>query len=183
MQTGSFVSRLLLGMAFAMTLALGAVPHTSQADNSREYQLKAAYLLNFARFVYWPEESFETDESSFSICVYGENPFEGALSNLSSKQINNRPIRIRFLLQEEVDPQCQIAFFPKTSRTIYHAIKNQLPANVLTVGEYDGFCDDDGMIEFIQVNNKIRFIINLASSTENGIKYRSQLLEVAEQLR
>lgn len=183
MQIATFVSRLLSGVLLAMTLTLGMVPCSSIADNGREYQLKAAYLLNFARFVYWPKESFETDESAFTICVYGKNPFDGALSNLSSKQINDRAIEIRFLMQEKVDPQCQIAFFPETSQTIYLSLKDQLPAHVLTVGEYAGFSEDDGMIEFIQVDNKIRFEINLTSSAEKGIKYRSQLLEVAERLR
>lgn len=183
MQTATFVSRLLLGILLTAILIIGAVPHASLADNTREYQLKAAYLLNFARFVYWPEELFETDKSAFTICVYGDNPFDGALNSLASKQINNRPIEIRVLMQEKVDPQCQIAFFPETEQKLYLSLKDQLPSHVLTVSDYDGFSDDDGMIEFIQVNNKIRFVINLTSSAENGIKYRSQLLEVAERLR
>lgn len=173
-----------MGLVLSVSLTLGAAtPHSSLADSNREYQLKAAYLLNFARFVYWPEQSFETDNSAFTICVYGENPFEGALNKLSSKQINNRPIEIRLLAQEKVEPECQIAFFSETARPIYAAIKQQLPSHVLTVSEYDGFSEDGGMIEFIQVNNKIRFEINLTSSTAHGIKYRSQLLEVAERLR
>lgn len=183
MQIASLVSRLLMGMVLTVSLTLGAAPHTSLADNSREYQLKAAYLLNFARFVYWPEQSFVSDESAFTICVYGDNPFDGALSGLSSKQINNRPIEMRFFKQGKADTQCQIAFFPETAQTIYASIKDHLPPHVLTVSEYPGFSEDGGMIEFIQVDNKIRFEINLTSSTENGIKYRSQLLEVAERLR
>lgn len=173
-----------MGLVLGVSLISGAVtPHASLADSNREYQLKAAYLLNFARFVYWPEQSFESGNSAFTICVYGENPFDGALNKLSSKQINNRPIEIRFLEQEKAEPKCQIAFFPETAQSIYTKIKEQIPPNVLTVSEYDGFSDDGGMIEFIQVNNKIRFEINLTSSTEHGIKYRSQLLEVAERLR
>lgn len=172
-----------MGMVLTVSLALGAAPHASQADNSREYQLKAAYLLNFARFVYWPEQSFSSDDAAFTICVYGDNPFDGALNSLSSKQINKRPIEVRFIVQKKADPQCQIAFFPETAQAIYTSLKQQLQPHVLTVSEYDGFSEDGGMIEFIRVNNKIRFEINLTSSTENGIKYRSQLLEVAERLR
>lgn len=183
MQVATFVSRVFMGMVLAILLTLVAAPQDSLADSNREYQLKAAYLLNFARFVYWPEQSFESSDSAFTICVYGDNPFDGALNNLSSKQINNRPIEIRFFAQAKVEPQCQIAFFPETAQSIYTSIKEQLPAYTLTVSEYDGFCDDGGMIEFIQVNNKIRFEINLTSSTKHGIKYRSQLLEVAERLR
>lgn len=183
MQAVPFISRLLTVMVLVVSLTLGGVPHASLADNSREYQLKAAYLLNFARFVYWPEQSFVSEDSAFTICVYGDNPFDGALNSLSNKQINNRSIEIRFIAQLKTDPQCQIAFFPETSQTTYTILKEKLPRHVLTVSEYDGFSDDGGMIEFIQVNNKIRFEINLTSSTENGIKYRSQLLEVAERLK
>jgi len=183
MKNAVFVRRLWMGTLLVVSLTLGAAPHASLADNSREYQLKAAYLLNFARFVYWPEQSFASDDSVFTICVYGDNPFNGALNSLSSKQINKRPIEIRFIMQKKADPQCQIAFFPETAQAIYASLKQQLKPHVLTVSEYDGFSEDGGMIEFIQVDNKIRFEINLTSSTENGIKYRSQLLEVAERLR
>lgn len=172
-----------MAMVLVVSLALGAAPRASLADTSREYQLKAAYLLNFARFVYWQEQSFVSVDSAFTICVYGNNPFGGALNSLSNKKINNRPIKIRLLKQSKVELRCQIAFFPESAKTIYTSLKEQLPNQVLTVSEYEGFCEDGGMIEFIQVNNKIRFEINLTSSTESGIKYRSQLLEVAERLR
>lgn len=183
MQTAAFVNRLLMGLVFVVSLTLGAEQRVSLAGDSREYQLKAAYLLNFARFVYWSEQSFLSADSAFSICVYGDNPFKDVVSSLLSKQINNRPIEIHFLEQAKVDRRCQIAFFPETAQTIFTSLKEQLPDHVLTVSEYAGFCEEGGMIEFIQVDNKIRFEINLSSSTEKGIKYRSQLLEVAERLR
>ena len=54
---------------------------------------------------------------------------------------------------------------------------------VLTVSDVKGFSSEGGMIEFVRLNNRIKFEINVTQSTKSGIKYRSQLLEVAERLR
>ena len=62
------------------------IPNAVYADASREYQLKAAYLLNFARFVYWPEESFSSSADKFNICTYGVSPFGENLNHLLSKK-------------------------------------------------------------------------------------------------
>lgn len=178
MRKASFIIKILTALLLIVSLNATAI-----ANDSREYQLKAAYLLNFARFIYWPPEIFESDMSAFDICIYGENQFGDLLDRLSDKLINNRQIKIKYITNKKIDPDCKIAYISKSIKDDYQSILEQLPDYTLTVSEIDGFSQNQGMIEFIRVKNKIKFEINIVKSTEKGIKYRSQLLEVAERLR
>jgi hypothetical protein len=42
---------------------------------SQEYKLKAAFLVNFSRFITWPEQSFAQEQQEFTLCVAGKNPY------------------------------------------------------------------------------------------------------------
>lgn len=169
-----------------MLLTLTSTAFCAQAhdDVSKEYQLKAAYLLNFARFIYWPEEAFKTAEKKFNICVLGGSPFGGSLDKLSSKKIQNKKIKLRYEKTIDEVKSCHIVYFGETEKEEYESVISDLSGSVtLTVSDINGFSENGGMIEFIRVKNKIKFEINIEQSSRSGIKYRSQLLEVAEKLR
>ena len=154
-----------------------------QADISREYQLKAAYLLNFARFIYWPEKTIESSEY-FNICVVGENPFADSLNKLSDKKIKNKQIKISYADTFNKETNCRILYISDSRKRNFKEILKLTESDViLTVSDIDGFVRAGGMIEFVRVRNKIKFEINVSQSNKSNIKYRSQLLEVAEGLK
>jgi len=154
-----------------------------QADLSREYQLKAAYLLNFARFIYWPEPVISTTES-FNICVIGDNPFADSLDRLSDKKIKNKSIKVKYSSEYNPKDNCRIVYISKNKEDVFKEVIKKLNNNtVLTVSDVEGFSQQGGMIGFVRIKNKIKFEINIDQSIKSNIKYRSQLLEVAEQLR
>jgi len=175
----AFLTRILV-IAFALATLFSNVVY---ADTSREYQLKAAYILNFARFIYWPKGSFSSAEEKFNICVYGENPFGEDLEYLLSKKVQNRSITVNY--KEDINniAECHILFVSESGKVDFYRISSSLPQNILTVSDVEGFGSKGGMIEFIRVDNKIKFSINVTQSVKSGIKYRSQLLEVADKLR
>ena len=154
-----------------------------QAEVSREYKLKAAYLLNFAKFIYWPESVVNASEN-FNICIIGNSPFGNVLDSLSSKKIKNKNIKIKYAEKYIENNQCSIVYISQEKFSSYHEIlKSMNEKMILTVSDIEGFSQSGGMIEFIRVRNKIKFEINVRQSLKSNIKYRSQLLEVAEKLR
>lgn len=167
-------------MAFVLTMSLITA---TQADTNREYQLKAAYLLNFARFIYWPSESFESEQSSFNICVYGTSSFDESLNLLLDKKVQGRSIQVDFIDQLKGLSICHILFVNKESVAHFYESIALMPRGLLTVSDKEGFGESGGMIEFVRIKNKIKFEINVTESSKSGIKYKSQLLEVAERLR
>jgi len=154
-----------------------------QADIGREYQLKAAYLLNFARFIYWPVETIESSEY-FNICVIGENPFADSLNKLSDKKIKNKKIKISYADTYNKKTNCRIIYISNSREKDFKRILKLAGSDViLTVSDIEGFAGSGGMIGFIRVKTKIKFEINVTQSNQSKIKYRSQLLEVAENLK
>lgn len=178
MLNASFIKIVARPLALAMLL-ISAV----HADTGREYQLKAAYLLNFSKFVYWPAESFQTPESTFNICVYGENYFQENLNYLLDKKVQSRAIKVLNIDDLENVGVCHVLFISDSAIAKFYEFSAKMPDNILTVSDVKGFSRKGGMIEFVRVTNKIKFEINVVKSSSSGIKYRSQLLEVAEQLR
>lgn len=170
----------LLVLVFALTTLFANAVY---ADATREYQLKAAYLLNFARFIYWPAEVFSSETDKFEICVYGDNPFGENLKYLLSKKVQSRTITINSIENLNKVETCHILFVSKSYENDFYNFSSEMPQNILTVSDVKGFSSEGGMIEFIRVKNKIKFEINVTQSTRYGIKYKSQVLEVAKQLR
>lgn len=176
------IARLIKNIAVTFVLAI-SFTNTVYADATREYQVKAAYLLNFGRFIYWPKEAFSSAEDKFEICVYGDSPFGENLNLLLNKKVNDRSIKISHVENLSNAKTCRILFISKSSEISFYNFLSNMPRYTLTVSDVKGFSSEGGMIEFVRVKNKIKFEINITQSTRYGIKYRSQLLEVAEKLR
>src|SRR6185295_10763354 len=89
---------LLSRCALAAVLVLPAAPARAQtepppAPSPTEYEVKAAFLYNFARFVEWPAEARHDPGTPFVIAVLGHDPFGGVLDEtVAGKTVGGRPI-------------------------------------------------------------------------------------------
>lgn len=173
--------RLITGVGIFLLLATSSF--ASEVD-SRENRLKAAYLLNFARFVYWPEEVFSKSEPSMNICVYRDANFLESIDAISNRKVNNKKIKLLLTEDARVIDSCHIIYFSQKIENEFEKIIPEIGDKlILTVSDANGFVDSGGLIELIEVDNKYKFIINDTKSKRAGIRYRSQLLEVAESVK
>jgi hypothetical protein len=153
---------------------------TSAGRTTSEYEVKAAYLLNFARFVEWPAPPPGQANDPFSICIVGDDPFQGALDRLvEGEAIAGRPIIVRRLPRWQ-EP-CMILFVSRSERDAFRILR-QAGRGVLTVGEEPGFLSDGGMINFVVDDRKVKFDVNLKAATESSIRINSRLLSVAKSI-
>lgn len=153
------------------------VPHQAPAQSlsSREYEIKAAYLYNFIKYVDWPSYG-----DTITIGVLGYDPFGTALAPLNSKVVKGRRLVIRHFDSVREAQQCQIIFVSSSEKQRLQEIFESLRfARVLTVGETQGFADGGGIINFIEENNKIRFEINAEAARRTGLNISSELLKLA----
>ena len=174
----------------ALSLWLSLLPLASQLqaqapDNLLEYQVKAAFLLNFTKFVEWPAATFRAPDASVTICVMGEDPFGAILDRtLEGESVNNHAIRAQRLLPDGDLRSCHILFISRSERERFAQIVSRLRgSSVLTVSELPGFVDAGGMIEFTVEEGKARFYINAATAAAGGLKLSSRLLRVAKEVR
>lgn len=166
---------------FCLALLLAGAPVCAQAPQPSEYQLKAAFLFNFAKYIDWPAESFTNDKAPFLIGILGDNPFGSALEQIvAGKKINEHPITIQPLRAGTEGTNCHIIFVSSSEKKRLPEIMQSLHgAAVLTVGETEKFIETGGIINFVPEANKIRFQINDDAAKAAKLKISSKLLSLA----
>lgn len=170
---------LLTCFALLTFCALGA-----EEPQPSEYQLKAVFLYNFAKFVEWPSESFPTTNAPFTIGVLGQNPFGDTLDGtVRHKSLNGHPLVIQYFRSILEATNCQILFISNSERKRLPEILKAVSAgNVLTVSETDRFLQAGGMIRFFMDENKVRFDINDEAARNARLRISSKLLSVARRV-
>jgi len=170
-------------MVLAVIAGLSVRNATAQSV-ADQYQVKAAYLLNFARFVEWPADVLPPS-SPLIIGVVGDNPLDGALEEvLRGKSANGHPMQLRRLRWDDVSlTTCQIVFISNSEEAHLPQILRFLAGtSALTVSDIDRFSLRGGIIEFRMVGNRVRFDINRNAAVAARIDISSKLLNVARAL-
>jgi hypothetical protein len=154
----------------------------SQSSGTTGYEVKIAFLFNFAKFIEWPASSFATPQSPFAICVLGQDPFGHMLDDaLQGKMIGERPLAVRRLRDKAEARSCHMVFVSSLESAHLSEIIGSLQgANVLLVGETNGFAASGGTIEFTLEDNHVRFAINPDAADRSGLKFSSKLLALAK---
>lgn len=171
---------LLLLLAWA---ALGNVLSRAQARS--EYEVKAAFLYNFAKFVDWPPAAFPREDSVLRICVLGQNPFGPEFAAfIEGKVAQGRKLQFSQVQEPQQARSCQILYVASSQKSQTPQILRALEgARVLTVGDWSEFARSGGIINFVLENNRVRFEINVDAADRAGVKLSSKLLGVASIVR
>src|SRR5689334_22917442 len=142
-----------------LLVTMGALARAENASESpSEYQVKAAFLYNFVKFVDWPAAATDLREP-ITLCVLGKNPFGAELTRaIEGKSVNGHPIATRNIADAVAARSCQVVFVTASeSGRIAEIVKTISAWSVLTVGEVDRFVDRGGMINFVMDGQKVRF--------------------------
>ncbi len=164
-------------------LALGlATQVANSADSRGEYEVKAAFMLNFARLSEWPEKSAPSGDEPFVICVAGSRVAHDAIAaGAHEAMVHDRTVQVRRSRNLDDTAGCQIQFVSHDIGIPDRAqLQSLLGAGILSVGERDGFAEGGGVINFFPKQKKIRFAINREAAKEAGIRISSRLLRLAK---
>ncbi|MBI4548186.1 MAG: YfiR family protein [Ignavibacteriae bacterium] len=169
------ISYIVIILLFSSALSI------TQTISPTEYQVKAAFLYNFAKFVEWSPETFSDTTTPIVIGILGEDPFEADLDTIvKDKNINGREFVVRrFQALKELE-QCHILFISSSEQKDMPKILRRLRnSGMLTVSEVEHFAHIGGMINLVVEENKVRFEINVEAAEREGLKISSQLLKLA----
>jgi len=167
---------------FCCILLLLAGPGSrAQEPPLTEYQIKAAFLFNFAKFVQWPAGALAEANSPIVIGIIGENPFHDDLARtIRNKTVDDHPLVIKEFRALTEATNCQILFIcTSEKKRLPEILANLKGSSVLTVGETDRFTETGGMINFFQAGTKLRFKVNQEAAIKAGLKISSKLLSLA----
>lgn len=178
-----FAALLLAALGALATLPVAAAPELPSA--AQEYDLKAAFLFNFAGFVEWPTDAFPDARAPLTIGVLGDDPFGSSLDELvAGETIRNRPLLIRRYRSVEQVEGCQILFVSSSEAERLDQIARALARrSILTVGETKDFAVKSGIIGFELTQRRLRLRINLAAASDARLTISSKLLRQAQIIR
>jgi hypothetical protein len=176
------VPQFLRHLAALLLLAVAPASALGQTEEpSLEYQVKAAYLLNFTRYVEWPPQAFSAPNTPLTICILGKDPFGEALDQaIRGRRSQGHSVTVRRIQSNEVAKGCHLAFL--TDATWFRRkrlIIGLALQGILTVGDSEQFVQYGGGIGFVTSNETVRFVINMNSMERAGLKISSRMLSLA----
>ncbi len=171
-------SRIMLIMA---PLLSAVFPLSASAEERPEYEVKAAFVYNFAKFVEWPTDTFKDSDTLLRICVLGKNPFDTLLeAAVAGKTIAARSVVVVYATDLGQVPPCPIMYIARSEAHNLEEIQKQLEGTaILTVSDIDDFAERGGTIGFFVEDKNIRFKINVDAAEETGLQISSKLLRLA----
>ena len=174
-----------LAATLGLLLTVGNQPMVH--SDTAEYQLKSAFIHNFARMVKWPETDSSASSGTLQVCVIEADSSDDEVTETLYRRINGKEaqglvVDVRSWKEDDAeDPSnCQIVFFVAETGALMPELIDLLAANhILTIGETETFAGQGGVINFVTVDTKVRFEINPDAAERAGLTINSQLIRLA----
>jgi hypothetical protein len=185
-----------------VSVVLPSRAHADHSENHRIMLVKAAVVLNVARFVSWPDYAFADPYSPLNLCYFRTNPFPDALHSIEGKPVSGRKLVIRKVDNMPDARECQIMLVALAEMEHYNKVRSSItrsaraPAMLTLADRTDdtssdrhddsrdnGIRDHDIMVSLIRAGSRIGFEVNLRASKEAGLKISSELLKHARIVR
>jgi YfiR/HmsC-like len=148
-----------------------------------EAQLKSALVLNFARYVDWPETSFASASDEVVVCLLGRDTLGGTLAGLETKQIRNRAIKVKTGVSGDDVRACHVAFISDSEeRRMVPLLRSLANKPILTVSDIAGFVEAGGAIGIVQGETRLQFDVNRRVLEQSQLRASSNLLKLARNL-
>lgn len=150
------------------------------------YQLQAAFLYHFTKFVSWPADSFADPEEPFRICVVGaQERLREFLEELTENEVvDGRPLEVRRHARVRDTAGCQIVYVSSSHDPGYlPQVLGERHATVLTVGEGERFLAAGGVLQLYSEGDKIRLRVNERARERSRLRMSSRLLQLCDRVR
>ena len=167
---------------FLACLAVLALFNPETIAQSRESELKAAFVYNFAQFTEWPATAYAATNAPLVIGILGDDPFGAAINDIvRGENVGGHPIEVRRLRTVSECRDCHILFVSRSEDNRVPRILRELRNRpILTVSDLPDFAHRGGMIALYTAENKLRFRINAMVAKDAGIALSSKLLRLAD---
>jgi hypothetical protein len=177
-------TKYLFSVALMIAAAVSVVRAAAQ-EESLEYAVKATYLYKFGPFIEWPKPESETEPLNFKICVIGRDPFGDVLDQaVAGQTISNRPIEVARMPIARAESGCHVMYLTGSDeQSVAAGLLVVKGTPVLTVTENAASADGKGIVNFVIVDNRVRFEIDDYAAAESGITISSKVLGLAVSVR
>jgi TonB family protein len=147
-----------------------------------EYQIKAAYLYNFAKLAQWPARVLPSSTSALTFCVVGgDDDFVTVLrTTMAGKSICAHSLAVKAASALGDFKSCQVIFFRASESTRAPEVISDLrDSGALLVGEDRDFLASGGMVNLMVQDGKVRFQVNTSALERAHIQYDTSFFAMA----
>jgi hypothetical protein len=150
------------------------------AQSAQEYQVKAAFIFNFAKFVEWPPDALVDKQAPVVLCILGKDPFSDAFEPLKKRTVEGRRFTVRQISSVQDVERCQMLYISTSEKDrLPQILKTVRNRHILTISDIKGFSKEGGMITLVRDQEKVTMEINLDIARQADLKISSQLLKLA----
>lgn len=170
---------------FTLFFVFGLMATAMAAPSSLEDRVKAAYILNFARYTIWPSEVFPDAHAPLVVCVLGSDIFRTTLQKtVSGIKVDSRFFEVRELKEPFSSPnQCHIVFIDRSYMQKEFGLLTSLKQKpILSISDDESFFEKGGIISFVVYEETIQFNVNLLAADQAGLKLSSRMLALAKKV-
>lgn len=168
-----------------LTIILSGVSSVALADlqEDRAKKIEAAFLLQFCKYVTWPDAAFPEADAPIIVGILGRDPFGSVIDDLARlAKVNGRTIEIRRYTDFSAISSCHLLFISQSMSSQVQKISETVEGlPILLVTDSKDF-SHFSIINFVTVNKKIRFNIRQENYQKAGLKISSKLLQVANMI-
>ncbi len=175
--------------AAACLLLCAAVTGAPRAQNAPpanfEHEVKASFVYTVAKFVDWPPEAFADPGAPFVFVVLGDGPFEDSLVHtVAGKTVSGHPIEVIGVADEKDLVACHVLFVGRSEAPRVEGVIGRLHgASVLTVGDFERFAQNGGVLRLALDENMVRFEINVDAAERAHLRISSKILKLGKVVR
>jgi hypothetical protein len=164
-------------VAQATVLALRA----QSADNPLEYEVKAAVIYNFTKFVEWPGTNAGNGaDTRFELCLLGEKVvLKLVRDTLSGKLVRGATVAVREITAPAEAAGCDLLFMTQPVSARVSVSLSDAPSGVLTITEAPGLDESGAIINLVLDDGRVAFEIDVGRANQAGFKISSNLLKLA----
>jgi len=146
-----------------------------------EYEVKAAFVHNFVKFVEWPAVGQPGD--SIRLCILGDPPNVEAFATLSGRQVGGKRLIVLPIIRPGEVIDCEVLFVTANQAARLPEIVETLDdLPILTIGDTEGYARHGVMINMFLENKRIRFEINEHKARAAGLTISAKLLKLASRV-
>ncbi len=145
-----------------------------------ERDIKAAFVLNFVRYVDWPEHAFTSRSAPALICLLGRDLLAPSLGALEGRVVNGRVLQVRRDVTVDEARSCQVVFIAQSEeKRLATTLRALAERPILSVSDIEGFVDAGGAIGIVYSDERMQFEVNRNTLDQARLKASSNLLRLA----
>ncbi len=160
---------------FLLALAAGM----AFSEPAPEYQLKSAFIYNFATFIEWPQGRGDL----LTLCVAAPQDAMKYFTLLEGKHVGKLALTVRHLSEGDSATACRILFVADADNAGFDKWLPEIARQqVLTMSESESLLKKGAMVDLVLQEGRVVFDVNMDAAREEGIALNSKLLRLARKV-